>query len=123
MSKAASLDPALRESHYLAQTGRLDLTPAQRRRLRHKSNEALRVEGRHGRLRRRFDAKDAREVRADSRMRVATILGRIRFARFGQKYTTEQKAARRTARRFVAYDDHQRDLQKQAQRRNRKRAS
>ncbi len=123
MSNATPLEASTREGHYLAQTGRSELTPAQRRRIRHKEHETLRVEGRHGRLRRRYDAADERKVRTAAAQRVATIRGRIAFARFATKYTTEQKAQRRGMRRLLAFDRHQRDLKKQSESRNRERAS
>lgn len=49
------------------------LTPAQRRRARHKENEAQRPHARIGRLRRRHDAKEDRKVKAAARNAVQAI--------------------------------------------------
>lgn len=43
------------------------LTPRQRRRVNHKLHEKMRETSRHGRLRRRFDRKDNRQVKAEAR--------------------------------------------------------
>lgn len=102
MSKALPLTTDLRESHYLAQTGRSELTPAQARRMRHKQNEAARVVPvRIGRLRRRFDRKDQREVTQTSRQVVGLIRARISYSRFTPKPSSKRQRAmfRRTGDR------------------------
>lgn len=76
MSTAKPMDTNRRVALYVEQNCRLALTPRQARRHKHKVNEAERGTARHGRLRRRFDRKDQREVKSVVRELVSIVRAR-----------------------------------------------
>jgi hypothetical protein len=99
MSKAVPLTTDIRESHYLAQTGRTDLTPAQARRVRHKQNEAARTHPRTGRMRRRYDRTDQAQVRSRGAQFAAFVRQQITGSRFAPKPGSKrQQQLRRMSR-------------------------
>jgi hypothetical protein len=94
MSKATPLTTGLRESHYLTQTGRTTLTPAQARRMRHKQNEAVRPHARTGRLRRRLDRKEDAAVKTRGAQFVAFIRGQVAGSQFSPKPNSKRQQQR-----------------------------
>jgi hypothetical protein len=73
MSKATPMPAQARVGAYLAQTGRTELTPAQRRQVLRKQNQSYRPHARVGRLRRRFDKVDQRRVKIMAAAQVAAM--------------------------------------------------
>jgi hypothetical protein len=74
VSQAKPLHHIERVGNYASQNSQVPnyvtlegLTPRQRRRANHKLREKMRETSRHGRLRRRFDRKDNRQVKAEAR--------------------------------------------------------
>lgn len=83
---------------------RVELTPAQERRLRHKGNAATsdRVAKfgapRNARLGRRFDRKDRREVTTQARFKVAQIRLNNTWARYVAKPSSKRQMRRTQGR-------------------------
>lgn len=78
-----------REQAYLKQSGRTTLTARQQRRVSKKENELKRVAdhdmpSRPGRLRRRFNKKDTKQIKQNAAFAAAEIRMRIRRSR-GEK--------------------------------------
>lgn len=96
MSAAKPLTSEARRAHYLAQTGRSDLTAAQRRRIIAKEHEAERVYGiRVGRLRRRHEAKLQYRLAAEARQVIALISSRKAALTYGDPAKRAKREARR----------------------------
>jgi hypothetical protein len=76
MSRAKPMTDERRRGLYLEQTGRTELTARQRRRADCKAHVVVREIPRTGRLRRRFDRRDERQIKAAAKQFVAFIRSR-----------------------------------------------